>query len=112
MEVEGQIVSSSQFRNSALGRLILILLTILFFDRHRLLERMNTYFPETRNQFEAVLDWMNQWACARSYGLGSKLPWDQQFLVESLSDSTIYTSYYTIADQLQGKSYSMTSFSM
>ena len=61
---------------------------------------MNTYLPETRNAFEAILDWLNQWACARSYGLGSKLPWDPQFLVESLSDSTIYMSYYTIANLL------------
>lgn len=61
---------------------------------------MNTYLPETRNAFEAVLDWLNQWACARSYGLGSKLPWDPQFLVESLSDSTIYMSYYTVAHLL------------
>lgn len=61
---------------------------------------MNTYLPETRNAFDAVLDWLNQWACARSYGLGSKLPWDPQFLVESLSDSTIYMSYYTVAHLL------------
>jgi leucyl-tRNA synthetase len=61
---------------------------------------MNTYLPETRNGFEAVLDWLNQWACARSYGLGSKLPWDPAFLVESLSDSTIYMSYYTVANLL------------
>ncbi|KAJ9096600.1 hypothetical protein QFC19_007133 [Naganishia cerealis] len=65
-----------------------------------LVERMNTFFPEVRHSFEAVLDWLNQWACARSYGLGSKLPWDPQFLVESLSDSTIYMSYYTIANFL------------
>lgn len=66
----------------------------------RLLKQMNTYVPETRNNFEAVLNWLNQWACARSYGLGSKLPWDPQFLVESLSDSTIYMSYYTVANLL------------
>lgn len=66
----------------------------------RLLNQMNTYLPETRNAFDAVLDWLNQWACARSYGLGSKLPWDPQFLVESLSDSTIYMSYYTVAHLL------------
>lgn len=63
---------------------------------------MNTYFSETRNAFQGVLDWLNQWACARTYGLGSKLPWDTQFLVESLSDSTIYMAYYTVAYLLQG----------
>jgi leucyl-tRNA synthetase len=58
---------------------------------------VKTYSLETKNGFEGVLNWLNQWACARTYGLGSKLPWDPQFLVESLSDSTIYMAYYTIA---------------
>ncbi|CAO3655639.1 unnamed protein product [Mucor hiemalis] len=68
------------------------------------LAQMNTFTPETRNQFEAVLDWLNKWACARSFGLGTKLPWDEQFLVESLSDSTIYMAYYTVANLLHGNS--------
>ena len=61
---------------------------------------LKTYSTETKNAFEQTLGWLAQWACARSYGLGSKLPWDKQFLVESLSDSTIYMSYYTIAHLL------------
>ncbi|KAF8494346.1 leucyl-tRNA synthetase [Russula emetica] len=69
-------------------------------DAERLLARMDTYFSETRNAFESTLAWLNQWACARTYGLGSVLPWDPQFLVESLSDSTIYMCYYTVAHLL------------
>lgn len=61
---------------------------------------MKTYSSETQNGFEKNLDWLNRWACARTYGLGSKLPWDPKFLVESLSDSTIYMAYYTIAHLL------------
>lgn len=34
--------------------------------------------------------------------LGTKLPWDESWLIESLSDSTIYMAYYTIAHFLQG----------
>lgn len=64
---------------------------------------MNTYNQETRNNFEKVLGWLRQWACARSYGLGSKMPFDQNVLVESLSDSTIYMAYYTIAHLLHGE---------
>ena len=30
------------------------------------------------------------------------MPWDEQFVIESLSDSTIYMAYYTIAHLLQG----------
>ncbi|PWN34453.1 leucyl-tRNA synthetase [Meira miltonrushii] len=65
------------------------------------LRAMNTFADEILNAFEGTLNWLHQWACARSYGLGSKLPWDKEFLVESLSDSTIYMSYYTIAHLLQ-----------
>jgi leucyl-tRNA synthetase len=61
---------------------------------------LNTFSQEAKNQFEQTLGWLSQWACARSYGLGSKLPWDPKFLVESLSDSTIYPSYYTVAHYL------------
>ncbi|KAF2105575.1 hypothetical protein BDV96DRAFT_509206 [Lophiotrema nucula] len=61
---------------------------------------VNTFSQEAKNQFEKTLGWLSQWACARSYGLGSKLPWDQKFLVESLSDSTIYPAYYTVAHYL------------
>jgi len=63
-------------------------------------EGLNSYHAETKNGLLANLAWLNQWACARSYGLGSKLPWDPQFLVESLSDSTVYMAYYTIAHYL------------
>ncbi|EEP80569.1 leucyl-tRNA synthetase [Uncinocarpus reesii 1704] len=66
---------------------------------------LNTYLPETRHGFEKNLEWLNRWACARTYGLGSKLPWDPQFLVESLSDSTIYQAYYAISHLLQNDRY-------
>lgn len=65
---------------------------------------MNIRDPSTKKKFQEDLDWLHQWACARSYGLGSKLPWDPQFLVESLSDSTIYMAYYTISHLLHGPS--------
>ncbi|KIK94180.1 hypothetical protein PAXRUDRAFT_828265 [Paxillus rubicundulus Ve08.2h10] len=68
----------------------------------KLLAKMDTWTVETRNLFESTLAWLNQWACARTYGLGSKMPWDPQFMVESLSDSTIYMAYYTVAHLLQG----------
>lgn len=62
---------------------------------------MNTYSEEARHQFEHCLGWLNQWACSRSFGLGTRLPWDPQYLVESLSDSTIYMAFYTVAHFLQ-----------
>lgn len=64
------------------------------------LEDMKLFAPEVRNAFEGVLDWLKNWAVSRTYGLGTKLPWDPKYLVESLSDSTIYQVFYTIAHLL------------
>ncbi|KAH1496911.1 hypothetical protein LV164_001601 [Aspergillus fumigatus] len=69
---------------------------------------LKTYLPETKHGFEKNLTWLNRWACARTYGLGSKLPWDPKFLVESLSDSTVYMAYYTVAHYLHGDRYGNT----
>src|SRR5271154_5635288 len=83
-------------------------LSLVKYSDNSLLGELNTYMVETRHAFEKTLDWLNQWACARTYGLGSKLPWDPQFLVESLSDSTIYMSYYKISYLLHGDEFGRT----
>ncbi|XP_041499633.1 leucine--tRNA ligase, cytoplasmic [Microtus oregoni] len=66
------------------------------------LKNMETFCEESRKNFEASLDWLQEHACSRTYGLGTRLPWDEQWLIESLSDSTIYMAYYTVAHLLQG----------
>ncbi|KAF8217875.1 hypothetical protein K438DRAFT_1952734 [Mycena galopus ATCC 62051] len=53
-------------------------------ETERLLGGIELYQPETRHSFEKTLAWLNQWAYAKTYGLGLQLPWDPQFLVESL----------------------------
>ncbi|SCU95868.1 LAMI_0F04148g1_1 [Lachancea mirantina] len=64
------------------------------------LNQMEVFAPEVRNAFEGTLDWLKNWAVCRTYGLGTRLPWDEKYLVESLSDSTIYQAFYTIAHLL------------
>lgn len=66
------------------------------------LSRMETFSDEVRKNFKATLDWLCEHACSRTYGLGTKLPWDESWLIESLSDSTMYMAYYTVAHYLQG----------
>ncbi|XP_012407263.1 leucine--tRNA ligase, cytoplasmic [Sarcophilus harrisii] len=66
------------------------------------LRDLETFCDETRRNFEATLGWLQEHACSRTYGLGTRLPWDEQWLIESLSDSTIYMAYYTVAHLLQG----------
>jgi leucyl-tRNA synthetase len=66
------------------------------------LEGMELYDITVRHAFQHTLGWLNQWACSRSFGLGTRMPWDPQYLIESLSDSTIYMAYYMVAHVLQG----------
>ena len=65
------------------------------------MKQLNVFNKETRENFEATIDWLHGHACSRSYGLGTRLPWDTQYFIESLSDSTIYMAYYTVAHFLQ-----------
>ncbi|XP_062822483.1 leucine--tRNA ligase, cytoplasmic-like isoform X3 [Anolis carolinensis] len=69
---------------------------------HECLKNLEIFCEETRRNFEATLDWLQEHACSRTYGLGTRLPWDEQWLIESLSDSTIYMAFYTVAHLLQG----------
>ena len=55
---------------------------------------------EARQWFLDVIDWYRDWACARKSGLGTPLPWNPEWIVETLSDSTIYMAFYTIAKHI------------
>jgi leucyl-tRNA synthetase len=63
----------------------------------------DAYADSSLKQYVNTLNWLGNWACSRNFGLGTRLPWDEQFVIESLSDSTIYMAYYTIAHMLQGE---------
>ena len=74
-------------------------------ERNILKEYVNSDDFKTFNNgikvaFNGAIDWLEEWGCSRSFGLGTKLPWDEQYLIESLSDSTIYMAYYTIVHYL------------
>ncbi|KPA76430.1 putative mitochondrial leucyl-tRNA synthetase [Leptomonas pyrrhocoris] len=62
------------------------------------LKRMNLFFPGIRNAFEETLNWLADWPCSRTFGLGTLLPCDatKTMIIDSLSDSTIYMAFYTI----------------
>lgn len=64
---------------------------------HSCLESMNILPEDIREEFRHVIDWLRERACARRSGLGTKLPWDENWIIESLSDSVIYMAYYIIA---------------
>ena len=64
--------------------------------------KFNAYDATALSSYEYVVGWLKEWACTRQFGLGTYLPWDPSWVIESLSDSTIYMAYYTIAHHLQG----------
>jgi leucyl-tRNA synthetase len=54
-------------------------------------------YPETAKPgFFTVIDWLREWACARTTGFGTPLPWGKGWIIETLSDSTVYMAFYTI----------------
>jgi len=57
---------------------------------------MNIIPESYRKQFEATLNWLDKRPCARRRGLGTPLPFNKEWIIESLSDSTIYMSFYAI----------------
>lgn len=67
------------------------------------LNQMTLYPEKSRTQFNYVIDWLNDWACTHESKteLGTPLPWDKKWVVESLSDSTMYMAYYTIAHKIK-----------
>ncbi len=62
-----------------------------------LIEKAKVFPGESRDWYYSTIEWLNDWPCARRSGMGTKLPWDREWIVETLSDSTIYMAYYTIS---------------
>ena len=63
---------------------------------YELLSSMRIVPEEMRKEFEKTIDWLRERAVARTRGLGTPLPWEKGWVIESLSDSTIYMAFYTV----------------
>ncbi|MHA2378662.1 MAG: leucine--tRNA ligase [Candidatus Thorarchaeota archaeon] len=53
-----------------------------------------------RIMFESTFNWLAQRPCARKRGIGTPLPFDPEWIIEALSDSTIYMAFYTIVHKI------------
>ncbi len=69
---------------------------------YQCLEGMKIIPEEVRANFKYYIGWLQDWACSRRIGLGTRLPWNKDWLIEPLSDSTIYMAYYTISKYMKG----------
>jgi leucyl-tRNA synthetase len=54
-----------------------------------------------RKLFEDTIEWLHERPCARKRGIGTPLPWDEKWIIESLSDSTIYMCLYTMIHHIK-----------
>lgn len=67
---------------------------------HKCVDNAAIYPESARQWFHDVVDWIKDWPCARKVGLGTPLTWSPGWIVETLSDSTIYMAFYTIRHML------------
>jgi len=65
------------------------------------LEQAAIYPDSARQWFLNIIDWLKEWPCARRSGLGTALPWSPGWIVETLTDSTVYMAFYTINKHLK-----------
>ncbi len=70
---------------------------------NKCLHQMEIMPNEIIGEFGNVFEWLKERACARKSGLGTELPWDKDWIIESLSDSVIYMIYYIIAKYVNTK---------
>ncbi|OUJ18357.1 Leucyl-tRNA synthetase [Methanonatronarchaeum thermophilum] len=67
------------------------------------IKNSNLIPKEIEKDFIHTINWLEEWAGTRRVGLGTKLPWDQEWIIEPLSDSTLYMAYYTIANHIKNR---------
>lgn len=61
-------------------------------------KKMEIMPSEYKQNLPAVLDWFQDRACTRlGNWLGTKLPFDEKWIIEPISDSTLYPAYYIIS---------------
>jgi len=65
------------------------------------IRRMKILPEKYKKAFFDTVDWLHERPCARKRGLGTRLPFDEEWIIESLSDSTIYMAFYTIVHYLR-----------
>jgi leucyl-tRNA synthetase len=67
------------------------------------LKETKIYPEKLRLTFENVLEWLDLRATERKQGLGTAFPFDKSSTIESLSDSTLYMTFYTYVHILKSE---------
>jgi leucyl-tRNA synthetase len=58
--------------------------------------------PQTKQELLDTVNWLHEKSIGRdaNQSIGTRIPWDKQYTIDSLCDSTVYMMYYTIAHYL------------
>lgn len=66
-----------------------------------LADSITIFPPNYKKLFEDTFAWLNKRPCARRRGLGTLLPFNNEWIIESLSDSTLYPAFYTVIKKIR-----------
>ena len=67
------------------------------------IENMSIYPVEYKKELPPIIDWLEARPCVRKRGLGTKFPFDDGWVIEAISDSTIYMAFYIISKYFNAK---------
>jgi leucyl-tRNA synthetase len=67
-------------------------------------QNMNIYPEEYKKEMTGILDWFDDRACIRRGSwLGTEFPFKKDWIIEPISDSTLYPAYYIISKYVNEK---------
>jgi leucyl-tRNA synthetase len=66
----------------------------------KLIEKMNIYPIEYKKELSPIIDWLEARPCVRKRGLGTEFPFEKDWIIEALSDSTIYMTFFIVSKYL------------
>jgi leucyl-tRNA synthetase len=66
-----------------------------------LLEKMHVHPPHFKKSISDALDWLDKRPCIRKRGLGTPFPYAEEWMIEPLSDSTLYPVFYVMIPHIR-----------
>lgn len=67
------------------------------------IEKMNIFPPEYKKELPSIIEWLDARPCVRKRGLGTPYPFEDGWIIEALSDSTIYMAFFIITKYFNQK---------
>ena len=73
-------------------------------ESKKLAYQMNIYPEEYKEEMPGILDWFDDRACIRKGNwLGTEFPFKKGWIIEPISDSTLYPAYYIVSKYINEK---------